>query len=116
MADVEWVQRGMTKVAIPGVESAEPTKETRELTPRDVARMIACPTCHARVDQMCHTATGHHREPHATRLIPKRCPCGELVEAGKKVCEDCRALARRENGRRGMQATRARRRAAKEAA
>lgn len=73
---------------------------------------LACPTCHARIDQLCRTRTGHHRTPHTSRLVPKRCGCGETIGFNRKLCDTCRDDARRENGRRGMQATRARRRAA----
>ncbi|WP_425490171.1 zinc finger domain-containing protein [Nocardioides soli] len=86
------------------------------LTPADVAKMIACPTCRARVDQMCRTTTGRTRSPHPTRLVIKRCPCGEPINPGRKVCDDCRAEARRINGRNGMRATRARRQAIRQAA
>ena len=81
----------------------------------DVGMLIACPTCHARVDQLCRTRTGRHRSPHLNRLVVKRCGCGERLGYNRKLCDGCRDGARRENARIGMRNTRARRRAARAA-
>lgn len=74
-----WVQRGLVKVW--------------EATPSpalDVAQLIACPTCRARVTQSCRSSGGHPRAPHSTRLVSRRCACGSLLERKKSVCTFCR--------------------------
>lgn len=81
----------------------------------DFTQMIACPVCRVRVTEMCRTTTGRTRADHVTRILPRRCTCGDVLQVGKKLCNRCRAQARRENGRRGMRNTRARRKAAKAA-
>lgn len=112
--EIHWRLRCGVLVAVAEESPPEPPTAPQRppLTGPEFARMIACPTCHARVDQMCQTTTGRHREPHASRLVARRCSCGEVLAPGKKVCALCRAEARRINGRNGMRATRARRRAA----
>lgn len=120
LTDGRWVPRGAILEWEPGELTPAGSMPAPEplptLTPADVAKMIACPVCLARVDQMCRTTTGRHRAPHPARLVIKRCPCGEPIKAGRKVCDDCRAEARRVNARIGMRNTRARRRAQKEVA
>lgn len=77
----------------------------------DQARLRACPTCHAHISELCRTRTGRHREAHASRLVTKQCVCGAPLDWRRKMCDTCRAEARRINGRNGMRNTRARRRA-----
>jgi hypothetical protein len=104
----DWTVSGAIRIWEPGANQHEPAPT---LTPADVAQMIACPVCRARVDRMCQTTTGRTRSPHPARLIIKRCPCGSPINAGRKVCNECRDEARRVNARIGMRNTRARRRA-----
>lgn len=106
--EFEWVPRKGILVAVP---IAAPRSERTETdVERAIGDLIACPTCHAKVSELCKTRTGRHRQEHASRLVPRRCHCGGAVGPGKKMCDLCRAEARRENGRIGMQNTRARRR------
>lgn len=90
-----WERRGLVHVAVHTTDEAPPTSEPKAtLTPAQVARMIACPTCGARVHQACRTATGNATE-HVARLIPRRCLCGDVVEGSRTYCEACRISARR---------------------
>lgn len=73
--------------------------------------LIACPTCRARLTQHCRTFSGRHRKPHGTRLVSRRCGCGEVLRYGRQRCDECRDDARRANARVSMRNTRARRRA-----
>ena len=61
--------------------------------------VIACPTCHARADQMCRTASGHTTTPHGGRLIPRCCPCGAQVKGRRWLCDPCRSEATRQSNR-----------------
>lgn len=107
MSTLRWEARGLVLVG-------REVEESVAIEPRPVAGLIACPTCHAHMDDLCRTTTGRHRQPHASRLVAKRCGCGEALEHHKKLCDGCRAAARRENARIGMRNTRARRRAARD--
>jgi hypothetical protein len=55
----------------------------------NVHDLIACPTCRARVDEVCRTETGHSTKPHASRLAPRLCPCGANVRPQATYCHDC---------------------------
>lgn len=101
---VIWRRRGLILVPV-----KPPEPENAPEPPYVVSELIACPDCFARIWEHCKTSTGRHRYPHAVRLVPRRCACGRAVGDRKKLCPECRADARRINGRRGMQATRQRR-------
>lgn len=91
-----WERRGLVQVAVAATNHPAPTGDPQRqaVTAAEVARMIACPTCGARVHQACRTATGNATE-HVARLIPRRCLCGDVVEGSRRYCEACRASARR---------------------
>jgi hypothetical protein len=75
--------------------------------------LIACPTCHARMDELCRTSGGYTRRPHTNRLVRKVCPCGATLGYHKGLCEPC--LRRNLRYRKRIQQRRrlARRRAAR---
>lgn len=82
---------------IDGIQRWTPTAAslTRTLAGLRFVDLIACPTCRARIAQSCKTKAGNPREPHVTRLVPRRCPCGARLAARKTYCEDCRRKARK---------------------
>lgn len=90
LSDLEWVTIDGIKVARPRRRAtpAEP------LTPADVAQMIACPTCQAKVCEPCRTPAGNSTE-HVLRLVPRRCQCGALLAPKCTFCETCAEVARR---------------------
>jgi hypothetical protein len=104
---ITWRRRGLVQVAAPATEPPPSLART-------IHDLIACPTCHARVDERCKSATGTPRSPHVNRLVPRRCPCGASLEDRKQMCEQCRREARRETyaDRERRTPTRQRRRAA----
>lgn len=89
IAQLEWVTVDGIKVARPR-RRASPSEP---LTDADVAQMIACPTCLAKVCEPCRTASGNATE-HQLRLIPRRCRCGSLL-TGRLYCDACAATARK---------------------
>lgn len=102
LTDGRWVNvRGVMRW-VPG-EPEAPRERPRLvrplLTPADVAQMIACPRCLARVCEPCRTRTGNSTT-HTERLIPRRCLCGEPLRARKTLCEPCRELSRQDTYRR----------------
>ena len=54
----------------------------------NVHDLIACPTCHARVDQPCRSASGH-TTTHSNRLAPRLCPCGMTLKPRRTLCDWC---------------------------
>ncbi|MDB5716491.1 MAG: hypothetical protein JWO15_3888 [Sphingomonadales bacterium] len=58
-------------------------------TPINLHALIACPTCRARVDQTCRTRSGHTTTPHQSRLAPRLCQCGALLDWRRRYCEPC---------------------------
>jgi hypothetical protein len=71
----------------------------------DLHRLIACPTCHAKVDETCRSDGGRgdgarpRRTPHLSRLAPRLCGCGEALGWKRKVCDTCRDALNRANKR-----------------
>ena len=65
----------------------------------DLSTLIACPTCHARIDQSCRTRSGHTTGEHANRIVRRKCPCGARLEGQRRYCDDCRDEANRVNKR-----------------
>jgi hypothetical protein len=57
--------------------------------PIDLHALIACPTCRARVDECCRTTSGHTTAEHGSRLVSRRCPCGERPGWNRMYCEPC---------------------------
>lgn len=56
----------------------------------NVHDLRACTTCPARVDEHCRTADGERaHKPHAGRLTPRLCPCGELPLGTSRHCGGC---------------------------
>lgn len=90
---------GMEWILVDGIKVARPRLRLtpdEPLTDADIAQMIACPTCRAKVCEPCHTATGNSTE-HRLRLIPRRCRCGGLLAPGRRrYCDPCAELARRQ--------------------
>ena len=71
-----------------------------ETTPVVITGLIACPSCHARIDETCKTTSGHVTTPHTVRLVPRKCPCGADLPAPKRrMCDECsaRSLQRSKN-------------------
>lgn len=85
--DLEWVTVDGIKVARPQLRAAP------EEPAVDYDKLIACPTCHARATQSCRTRSGHTCSDHDTRLIRRRCRCGEHVKAKARYCDSCGARA-----------------------
>lgn len=52
--------------------------------------LIACPTCHARLDESCRTPSGHTTTEHGSRLAGRRCPCGMALAPRRRLCDLCR--------------------------
>lgn len=70
-----------------------PVVETEPAPPIDLHAFIACPTCRARIDETCKTASGHTTTPHGNRLVARRCRCGADVEAHRRYCDPCAKLS-----------------------
>ena len=64
---------------------------------RDVSKLIACPTCHAHVDQSCKTRTGHTTTLHKSRLTPRLCRCGASLDWRRRNCDACAPAALKES-------------------
>jgi hypothetical protein len=82
-----WRLRNTIMVAMP-----YPLPEPEIEPPRmiDVHELIACATCHARVDESCKTINGQRRRSHPLRFAPHLCPCGESRGGtGRQLCEKC---------------------------
>lgn len=60
----------------------------------DVHTLKACLSCPARVDERCRTADGRPTDPHAGRLAPRLCRCGNLPNPSSGLCPNCARLAR----------------------
>lgn len=87
--DLEWI-------TVDGIRVARPRRRAsvaEPLTDADVAQMIACPQCRAKVCEPCLTRGGNSTE-HALRLIPRRCQCGALLEPKHTFCAPCAEVAR----------------------
>lgn len=70
--------------------------------------LVACVTCHARVDEACRTSTGRRRRPHDLRVAPHLCPCGRRRGGpGRQLCDGCRDRLNRESKRDYMRRVRA---------
>lgn len=76
----------------------------------DVALLIACPTCHAKVTEICRTRSGRRTTPHDSRLAPRLCCCGTLLAPRARYCEPCRDEANRASKRESQRRIRAARR------
>lgn len=72
--------------------------------------LIACPTCHARVDETCRTKRGNRTTPHGSRITPRLCPCGKSLQPQRRMCSPCV----KETSLANKRAWNARRRAARE--
>lgn len=60
------------------------------MTALDMQKLIACPTCHAKVTESCRSQTGHRTTPHGSRLVPRLCVCGSLLAPRRRYCNGCR--------------------------
>lgn len=69
--------------------------EVPELDDDTLPQDVACPTCMARLWEVCHTESGRLVEQHARRLGPRQCRCGAAVTPKRTYCDDCRRVARR---------------------
>lgn len=81
-----WVQRGMIRIWEPA-PPAPAVLRTPSYAPHD---LIACPTCHARMDEFC-TRPGSKRHSHDARLVKRVCSCGGPVRTREPICGLCRA-------------------------
>lgn len=77
-----WVQRGAVKV---WTAASEPPPKIY-----DLSKLIACPTCRAKVTETCRTKNGRRTTPHGSRLAPRLCICGALLGNKRRLCDDCR--------------------------
>lgn len=107
--ELTWVPRAGVLVAV----QTEPPPPPPLV---DVHQLIACPTCRARVDETCKSATGHRTTPHASRLAPRLCPCGASLAPRRRLCDPCAAKALRVSKRDYLRRRRAAQRAQKAAA
>jgi hypothetical protein len=90
LANGEWVRDGLIWRWVqnqPEPEEADPPT----YQPHD---LIACPTCHARMDEHCKRKSGRQNE-HSTRLVKRVCVCGGPVRPREPMCGWCRAEAER---------------------
>lgn len=64
--------------------------------------LVACPSCRALIHERCRTRNGNPRPVHSARILPRRCPCGEVIPNRRKQkwCADCKVEARRIQQRR----------------
>ena len=76
-----WQRQGLVMVWVPDVP------QPRQV---DLSTLIACPTCHARIDQSCRTRSGHTTAEHANRLVRRKCACGSELAGQRRYCDDCR--------------------------
>lgn len=78
----------------------------------NVHRLVACPTCLARMDETCKTPSGQVTAEHGSRLVSRVCSCGGPVKPRHHYCDTCgpRALqvSKNDHGRRRRQAAGAR--------
>jgi hypothetical protein len=122
MRDQPWAADALCVQADPDIFYPErgrvlrwvPRRHIPTLKRDDLHRLVACPTCHARVDETCRSdgtrADGARprRTPHLSRLAPRLCACGARLEWKRKVCDWCRDEANRANKRDYMRRLRAR--------
>ncbi len=100
LIDGEWTG-SLVRRWTPGSELPPTPAELATLRPLrrkqggNYSRLLACPTCHARLTETCRTTGGNPTADHAERLVSRRCPCGAPVAAKKRYCEPCRLAARR---------------------
>lgn len=59
---------------------------------------VAC-YCGATVTTTCRTKTGHRTADHIGRK-PRVCPCGDPLEWGRQICDDCRRAHHNDKKRR----------------
>lgn len=90
-----WVPRGGILVWV-----ADPPPLALVPKPRvvDLADLIACPTCQAKVTEACKTIGGY-TTAHPKRLVSRRCPCGSTLEPKRTMCDECREKSRAETYR-----------------
>jgi hypothetical protein len=79
----QWVLRGAIRV---WVENPR-VQMTADFRPHD---FIACPTCHARMDEKCQRRNGKESS-HSSRLVRRVCACGASVRPREPMCGFCRA-------------------------
>src|SRR5690349_21088730 len=87
LTDVEWVTVRGIKRARPIQRAPQPTIEPASA----LADLIACPTCHAKITEVCRTPSGHSTDEHDTRIVSRRCGCGDPIPPRCKYCPTCRA-------------------------
>lgn len=88
----QWIRRGMVVVwqQNPKAE-VEPDEQRPTYNPSE---LIACPTCHARMDESCEKRDGSvRRRSHGSRLVKRVCSCGGPVRPREPMCGFCRAEA-----------------------
>lgn len=83
-----WAQRGMIKVWV----HVEPLIELKQEPTYDPRDLIACPTCHAHMDERCKGWDGRPlSRSHGSRLVKRVCSCGMPVRFREPMCGFCRA-------------------------
>lgn len=82
LTDGTWQRKGLVMRWVP--------------EPRRLRGLIACPTCRARIDQHCTSASGKRCHDHANRVLSRRCACGAELMPYKSWCPKCAREARRE--------------------
>lgn len=86
LTDGRWVIDPRTRVMRWKPNPEEPPAPE----PTDLHRYIACPTCHARIDETCKTVSGHSTSPHGSRLAGRLCRCGNDLPRQRRMCDTCR--------------------------
>jgi hypothetical protein len=81
----QWVRRGLIWA---WVENPHKLGDRPSWNPHD---LIACPTCHARMDERCKTRLGKSAQSHDSRLVARVCGCGGPIRAREPMCGFCRA-------------------------
>ena len=88
-AQGRWVRHGAILVLV--ADDVEPA-------PPNLTGVRAC-WCGAAVNELCRSASGHTREPHPDRTVPRQCLCGAELARFRKMCDECAVEARRETWR-----------------
>ena len=61
--------------------------------------LIACPRCLAKMTEPCRLPSGGPCVPHRSRLVGAVCQCGQPLAPKCRLCDSCRASARRASWR-----------------
>jgi hypothetical protein len=71
----------------------------KQKRPMDPLKLVACPTCGAKVGQSCRTKNGNRAGSHKDRLTPRLCECGSVATPNCTMCDPCREQSRKDTWR-----------------